>query len=161
MSIAEYTYKFYRLERYCPGMYSNPKSRASKYVDGLRDRLRKYVLAGRPQNLSEAIESARMMEAEHMRRHKKKEESLINKKGKKELGKDKGNKELKKNEGYQSQQLKEGKQCEHCGKPHETIKCRWVTGGCFKCGKVGHKVSNCPYLSESFTHGKGKEIVNE
>jgi hypothetical protein len=67
MVVSEYIFKFHRLERYCLGLYSNPKSRARKFVEGLRDGLRRGVISGRPGTLAEAIDCARELEADYLR----------------------------------------------------------------------------------------------
>jgi hypothetical protein len=61
-SVFEYIYQFHRLERYYAGLYGTPKCKASKFVDGLRDGLRRDVISSRPQNLSQAVECARELE---------------------------------------------------------------------------------------------------
>ena len=33
-------------------------------------------------------------------------------------------------------------ECPHCHKHHVGI-CRWVTGGCFRCGSTDHLIANC------------------
>ena len=30
-----------------------------------------------------------------------------------------------------------GVHCDHCGRQHPSVECRWLTGGCFECGLMG------------------------
>ena len=34
-------------------------------------------------------------------------------------------------------------ECPHCHKRHSGI-CKWLTGGCFRCGSTNHLKENCP-----------------
>ena len=42
-------------------------------------------------------------------------------------------------------------ECPHCHKRNSDI-CRWLTGGCFRCGSTDHLLANCP--------GEYREIRN-
>jgi hypothetical protein len=172
LTVSEYIYKFNRLERYCIGLYANPKSRASKFVDGLRDGLRRGVISGRPKTIAEAIECARELEMDFLRTRGKeqkkshegktqqaqeREPRFHGKKNKRRFDQKKGNKKFKTNSNEKQTQNEE--KCGRCGKGHLTKDCYWNTGGCFNCGKVGHRVSECPNKRNTATVDKGKSVV--
>ena len=34
--------------------------------------------------------------------------------------------------------------CERCGRNHDVKNCPMVTGACFRCGEIGHQITNWP-----------------
>ena len=48
-------------------------------------------------------------------------------------------------------------ECPHCHKHHPST-CRWLTGGCFRCGSTYHLIVNCPqgYGSSRNPQGSNK-----
>ena len=45
-------------------------------------------------------------------------------------------------------------ECSHCHKYHYGT-CRWITGGCFRCGSKDHLIVNCPRGSGSSRNPQG------
>ena len=45
-------------------------------------------------------------------------------------------------------------ECPHCHKWHSGI-CKWLTGGCFRCGNTDHLLPNCPRESREFRNPQG------
>ena len=39
------------------------------------------------------------------------------------------------------------RKCDNCGRMHPG-ECRWSTGACFKCGKIGHHIGQCPEITK-------------
>jgi hypothetical protein len=48
-----------------------------------------------------------------------------------------------KKHGVSNSSKKTHQACPRCGKNHSRT-CYWETGACFKCGKTGHFIKNCP-----------------
>uniref|UniRef100_A0A2N9F8N8 Reverse transcriptase n=1 Tax=Fagus sylvatica TaxID=28930 RepID=A0A2N9F8N8_FAGSY len=69
-------------------------------------------------------------------------------KGRREFEPRQGNKRAKKAEPEKVPPLKTVGPCGKCGKNHDTKDCCRVNGACFRCGKMGHLVKDCPMQAQ-------------
>uniref|UniRef100_A0A2N9H8U5 CCHC-type domain-containing protein n=1 Tax=Fagus sylvatica TaxID=28930 RepID=A0A2N9H8U5_FAGSY len=69
-------------------------------------------------------------------------------KGRREFEPRQGNKRAKKAEPEKVPPLKMVGPCGKCGKNHDTKDCCRVNGACFRCGKMGHLVKDCPMQAQ-------------
>jgi hypothetical protein len=72
--LEDYIFRFHRLERYCPGLYSTPRERAGKFVEGLKEGLRRLVIGSRPKTLEDTIDSAWELEVDYLRSNRSRDD---------------------------------------------------------------------------------------
>ena len=70
-----------------------------------------------------------------------------------------------KKEAGTNKQTRRNAKCERCGRDHETKDCPQITGACFRCGKQGHLIANCPKrISQEQSQDKqrdGRGVFNQ
>ena len=65
MSVLEFEQKFNSLGRYAPHIFDDPHQRLKKFVSGLRDNIRCFVVASDPEIFAKAVRVACLTEEEH------------------------------------------------------------------------------------------------
>lgn len=150
MSVVEYAAKFNSLGRFVPEFMANENLKLLRFRDGLHGRIQGKMAAIRSQSYTEIYEiaisvEADMKRADAARTHKKsrpvrnqEQNSKSSPKGP-QLG-------VKKFPFKKETTGGQRKPCEPCNNIH-LGECRWKTGACFKCGKLGHKIGNCPEMA--------------
>ncbi|GKA24746.1 putative reverse transcriptase domain-containing protein [Tanacetum coccineum] len=154
-NIVAYTQRFNELALMCPRMVEPERVKVDAYIRGLTDNIKGEVTSSRPANLSEAV---RMTHKLMDQKSQARDERIFERKKQKWESFQSGNSSGKGNHRDNSRQPLQNNQrqenaramvtaptdgrlplCERCFTHHVgqcTIKCH-------KCGKVGHKLSNC------------------
>ncbi|KAG8370167.1 hypothetical protein BUALT_Bualt14G0089100 [Buddleja alternifolia] len=153
MSVLEYSAKFHSLGKYSPTIMGDLQLKMHKFTKGLKSRIQSTLAVFEARNFDELLGASIRAEANIKRRDEenklKRPETGMN------LGQGsrmttnapQGNKrpqQQRPNQGIQS------KECEHCHRVHNG-ECRWKTGACFRCGQVGHKVTECKVPENELT----------
>ncbi|MQM11407.1 hypothetical protein Taro_044316, partial [Colocasia esculenta] len=156
MTVLEYQARLTELSKYAPHIVTDERSKAKKFMMGLKPSLRTRLVAFDHCTLDEALSAACRQEGEM-------EQYLEEKKASQKSPAATFQRQDKKKAVYQAPQRpvttnsaqvpsqrspSVKKECPHCRKTHGGTKCWMVAGKCLKCGSSDHKIKDCPRLQQ-------------
>lgn len=149
-AVGEYEAEFARMSRFAPTLVADEESRARRFEEGLRPQIRQGVAPFELRTYKDVVNKALLVERgindvriERETNQKKRQGQEQNRGG------NYGSAQGKRHQPNTSNQTSQGVRCPICGNSHEEKDCRWKTGACFKCGKVGHRIADCPNMKGS------------
>ncbi|XP_038973787.1 uncharacterized protein LOC120105428 [Phoenix dactylifera] len=157
MTVEDYEAEFDRLSRFAPSLVQDPKSRMSRFEEGLRPRLRQGLAAVHSTDYDDLVDRAKNMEIIW-------KETQDAQKGKSKRTRDfdfDGERHLRRPMQFRpgaGQRVPYGRTapdrrgisgvCFRCGQTgHRAVECRQTRpgiGACFRCGQQGHRIAECP-----------------
>ncbi|XP_048132162.1 uncharacterized protein LOC115741886 [Rhodamnia argentea] len=148
LTVDQYEAEFARLSRYAPRSVEDPQEKARRFRDGLRSELRNQMVALNLRTYKEIYERSRMIDRDVRERALASGSRFSPSKDNRQFGKrpmlsNRGfAPPVKKNLGKPSHQS--NWICRLCCRRHGNGPCPSGTGACFKCGRFGHQIRNCP-----------------
>ena len=147
-TVLQYEAKFTELARFAPHIVSNDVRKAKKFQRGLRPSIKTRMSALRLKAYSEVVEIAKVVEKEC------EDYQGIRDQNKKRSEPEESQKENENDKPFKKKTTIELEpkvvqhvieNCSKCGKKHNGV-CYRESGACFKCGKMGHRIKDCPTL---------------
>ncbi|XP_028093420.1 uncharacterized protein LOC114293537 [Camellia sinensis] len=143
-AVAEYDHAFTKLTRYAPYMVNNEYRKARKFESGLRDPIQDRVNMLNMPTYAGVLDKAILAEANLSRsqssgENQRKRQDYDNRQAPSDVNK-------KVNVGSANNANQEGgtrPTCSSCGKQRFGV-CYRVSGACFECDKMGHRIKDCP-----------------
>ena len=134
----EYDREFTKLSRFARSLVATERDRVERFVNGLRMSLQKDLALCELASHAEALDKA--LKAEWVR-DQMNTDPRTGEKRKAQQGNRQGQK--KGNWGNKKDGRKILGDCEKCRGSHPGKPCPRDTGGCFRCGELGHQIANC------------------
>jgi hypothetical protein len=148
MTVSQYEAEFARLARFAPTLVAEEDSKARRFEEGLRPRIKTSVIAFELTTYRAVVNKALLIErglnetqADREDRQKKKPRPTGPQSGQSSGGQ-------AKRLGNQTTTGNAQSSCSRCGRSHAEKDCRWLSGACFACGQQGHKIADCPKKKE-------------
>ena len=159
MTVAEYGLKFTQLSVYALNLISTEEDKCQKFMEGLNFEIRNKLTPSDMENFSRLMAAAVWAEklVKERKAYSASQRELGNKSGKRKehpsstsrdrsqskySGNKKGGTSSSSHTGQKSSSTQKP-QCPTCQRFH-TGECHRATGACFKCGKTGHMIRDCP-----------------
>ncbi|XP_073041950.1 uncharacterized protein [Primulina eburnea] len=162
MTVMEYTSRFNDLGTYVLAIMSEETLKMHRFKKGLNSRIQSALAVFKPSSFADLMGAAMSAETDIKRR----EEENKNKRPLNSQSMQNGPKFKKPNYSggsfkgnFNNASINEGKWCETC-RPKHVGECYRKTGTCFKCGKVGHRIRDCPDNKDKGT-GPSKQQENK
>ncbi|XP_075504539.1 uncharacterized protein LOC142541978 [Primulina tabacum] len=160
MIVMEYTSRFNNLGTYVPTIISDETLKMHRFKKGLSSRIQSALAVFKPNNFADLMGAAMSVETDikHREEENRNKRPLVSqyaqngpkfKKSNHSSGPPRGN--------FNSAGNTKGKWCDTCRQMH-IGECYRKIGACFKCGKVGHRINDCPDNKEK---GTGPNKPNE
>jgi hypothetical protein len=148
MTVSQYKAEFARLARFAPTLVEDEDSKARRFEEGLRPRIKTSVIAFELTTYRAVVNKALLIErglnetqADRDDRQKKKPRPTGPQSGQSSGGQ-------AERQAIQTTTSNKQSSCSRCGKSHAEKDCRWLSGACFACGQQGHKIVDCPKKKE-------------
>ncbi|XP_073313425.1 uncharacterized protein [Primulina huaijiensis] len=151
MTMVEYSSKFHSLGTYSPTIMGDEALKIHRFKKGLNSRIQSGLVVIEPNSFDELMGAAIRAENDIKRREgenklKRPQSSQY------EPGQQFKRPRFSSNQftsapakgTTSSHSSKEGVKCQSCGFAH-TGDCRKKYGACFRCGKLGHRIAQCPF----------------
>ncbi|XP_050266344.1 uncharacterized protein LOC126709967 [Quercus robur] len=152
-SVYEYERKFAELSRFAPHMVDTEARKGRHFERGLREEIQGLVSMFKWETYVEVVDRALI--AERNCNHLSKANDQERKPNQSNFLKGKSSGSSFKKQGVPNSNKKAHKTCPRCGKAHSGT-CYLESGACFKCGKTGHFIEDCPNLrAEQTTNTNG------
>ena len=163
LTVAEYEKEFNRLSKYAPESVLTKKFRCIQFEEGLHESIKRYLMAVtslQVVNFYQLVQAAIKIEKSEMKSQERKKEKKFSRRGY-SSGKRPRESQVDSVQGSATRGRRqrptmtqgsgrgtstgqeERHAYRHCHKYHLGI-CRWVTGGCFRCGSTDHVIANYP-----------------
>ncbi|XP_041020475.1 uncharacterized protein LOC121262126 [Juglans microcarpa x Juglans regia] len=147
MTVHQYAARFTELSRFATYLIPDEEKKARKFEQGLNEKLYVRVVGFQIRNFSELVDKATVFERTLQRSAAMHEQRKRTTPTGYQSGMDQGPWK-KRNEGSSSgkrlvQSNQQPYQCRTCNQVHSG-ECRKGAGLCFRCGKTGHYIRDCP-----------------
>ena len=161
LTVSDYIAKFEALSRFAPWIATDNKEKINHFTRGLKSAISTGVCMARPKDFSDVIELSLIAEKGIQKTEAEAKWTGIpwsNLGWQHPIGKGKQvqGQQIEANKRQRTSQTpaREFPKCPKCGKSH-LGECRFGSGNCYRCGKPGHLIKNCPQpLEKKATQGR-------
>ena len=140
--MADYEARFSTLGRYAPHIFDDPRRKLRKFIDGLKDNIRKHVAICDPDSFTHALRIAHLAEIENVRFAAEQKSSR-----KRPWSAPTNCQKYKQAQKVGTFRAPPTPQtlttCPTYGRQHAGKECWRCSNKCFNCGMVGHRASEC------------------
>ncbi|CAL9130901.1 unnamed protein product, partial [Musa textilis] len=147
LTVAKYEAKFTELSRFATHITDDESRKIKKFERGLKPTIRSQISVLKLRAYVDVVERAMIIEKniEEIQEIKgKNDKDKFTNKNKRGNESKNGNKRIKTTRFRKEKPSQRTQSCVKCRFNHEISQCFWVTGACFACGKLDHKVKDCP-----------------
>ncbi|XP_017976556.1 PREDICTED: uncharacterized protein LOC108662033 [Theobroma cacao] len=128
MTVDDYEAEFDRLSKFVTALVSDDESRARRFENGLNAHIRRGLAPLHLISYNEVVGRAKSLDASR------------------DFATFKDRLPLWGTQSYHGKTSQQGLRCSVCGGGHQATKYRRVTGACFRCGQLGHRIAYCPLV---------------
>ncbi|XP_020114375.1 uncharacterized protein LOC109728396 [Ananas comosus] len=157
MSVEEYEAEFDRLSHFAPKLVNDDESRAKRFEEGLNGHIRTGLAPLHLEAYDDVVSRAKSLDSvwRQTREERKTNQKKRNKdsfregdRNSRESDRSNDSERLRNTPTRGGQPNRDQKlKCSVCGGWHKDSDCRHVTGGCFRCGDLNHRIAQCLLLS--------------